>query len=435
MNSLNHCPGIRLRTIGFVCALAGCGITLPGALAQSYTTVIESREKFRPPRSRVLQFGSFGEPSFNDRGDVAFFGSVFGRQTNTRNNTIIAMKSKGKVKLLSREGTEGTVRRVGTVTPSDLGRTPQINQSRRVAYFVELEADDGFLAVANPKAKSVGFVGLTGFDPSTVEFGFNRKKRISILANDTAVDDSPQSVFRVAGRNLDPLVAVDEIPIGLPITTTFTGFGDPVIDNNDQLFFTADISEDADIFDGIWYGRTGDPTPLVTIFDVAPNPLGAAGSNKFDAFDGKPGVSPDGDNVAFAATVSGTQGIYRADVSSGAVSFVTNDNGSLFAPNGAVVSQLQDFRPPAINNSGDIAFLVQAKTVGVEDAADTLLYYPANGTPTVIAAVGQVLPIDGVEREVINLRFGSASGINTRGQVVFTASFGNRSSGIYIYNP
>ncbi len=49
--------------------------------------------------------------------------------------------------------------------------------------------------------------------------------------------------------------------------------------------------------------ETGDPTPLVTIFEWPPNPLGAAGSNKFDAFDGKPGVTPDGDYVAFAATV------------------------------------------------------------------------------------------------------------------------------------
>ncbi len=261
----------RPLSVSFAAALVSTLVVsvgyAPTAFSQTITTVVETRESFKPPRSPRLTFGSFGDPSFNSRGDVAFFTAVSGRRINSRNNTAIVLKTRGKFKMIAQENVPMRIRRVGLYNPAGLGRKPIVNDSRRVGWYsaggpaldpdVVVDSTLNYLNVATPNGRSVQFASLTGFSAMTVAFDFNRKKKFSIDAIDSSAPTSPESVVRIAGRNGDAIASVGEIPPGLPIDSTYELFGEPVLDDNDQLFFTADISEDADVFDGIWYGRNG----------------------------------------------------------------------------------------------------------------------------------------------------------------------------------
>ncbi len=442
---------LKPRVLGLAAAMSGTLLTTPGAAAQTISKVVESRDSFKPPRSTRLTFGSFGDPSINKRGDVAFFASVSGRRINSRNNTTIVLKTRGKFRLIAQENVPQRIRRVGIYNAAALGRKPIVNDSRRVGWFsaggdaldpnITVASTDDSLNVATPRGRSTQFATLTNFSANTIAFDFNRKKKFSINAIDSSAPTSPLSVVRIAGVSGDAIASVGEIPPGLPVDTIYDDFGEPTIADNNNLFFMADISDLGSDFDGIWYGGNDAPIALATIFQNAPTRIGVPGTQPFQSFDGKPGVGNSGDLVAFAATVNGNQGIYQASVSSGQASFVFDTSSSFVSASGLFVNGLNSFLPPAINDDGDIAFLVAGSAFAGAPSFNTtrtnnrLIYIPAGGTPQLIIGVGQSLTIEGESRTVTDVRFGSEAGMNESGQIIFEASFTNQKSGIYIFTP
>ena len=79
-----------------------------------------------------------------------------------------------------------------------------------------------------------------------------------------------------------------------------------------------------------------------------------------------------------------------------------------------------------MNNNGQVAFLATSNVTGKTGI------YGWNGSKLEkVVAPGDVVNIDGKDKNVIDIRFNPMRALNAKGQVVFTASFDDRTSGVF----
>jgi hypothetical protein len=88
--------------------------------------------------------------------------------------------------------------------------------------------------------------------------------------------------------------------------------------------------------------------------------------------------------------------------------------------------RLSSFQSPGVNKKGQLAFLATSSSTGKTGI------YAWNGSGLVkVVMPGDVVTIDGKDKSIIDIRFNPVRGINSNGVIVFTASFDDRTSGVF----
>jgi hypothetical protein len=379
-----------------------------------------------------LHLGSFGAPTINDTGSVAVYATVYGKGVDSTTNTLVA--------LVNRTGTGRKIVRKGDVAYdggffqypfSALGTLPVINKSRHVSWTGEYVAQsdpnsgssDWFvIALGNPNGTWSDYAArnVTWYVDGMPELALNVRNATSVngFLYDRIAKDFVSTVFRLTMSVTTAIVTQGDSPIGMPLGSTYNTFGVPTIDDKNNLYFVADISDSGDAFDGIWFGKNADPGPLVVKGQSAPGT-----SSKFSTFSDSPCPSPDGTKCAFTASAGGTNnGVWIADTVSKAVSLVVTTTSSVDGSS----EQLSNFQPPALNNKGQVAFVATSSVTSKNGI------YAWNGAKLIkVIGIGDPVNINGKDKKVIDIRFNPVHALNSSGVVAFTASFDDRTSGVF----
>lgn len=312
-----------------------------------------------------------------------------------------------------------------------------INNRGQIAFRAGRIADDGFSTI--PGIYRAGADGrlttivenerrfdFIGFNPSMNDFG-----SVSFAARvDGGAGDDYEAIMQGAGGNRVSTIADTREEFA------FFGF-DTSINNRSEVAFKAEL----DNFDeGLFSGRTG-VGPITTHY--------LASTSVFDGTDTRPSINNSG-NIAFSESIDFTLGIFAGQEGSfrtvqapdpdiSVSEPVLNDRGvvafersfvddDLFVTEivtgptrGPVVPVVDTrgpfadfgFRPPALNNDGDVAFLGT-----LDDFTTTAVFVGPDPVADRVVAVGDTLDGD----TVTGLRF-CEEGLNDSDQLTFIADF------------
>jgi len=411
-------PRLWLVAIGGLTLLLLSGTSLN---AGSIEAVITSRQGLKGIKG--VHFGSFGEPTINDGGAISVYASVYGKGVDSTANTLIA--------LVNRTRTARTMIRKGDPVGngyefSALGTDPVVNNSRHVSWTAEYADTKNTLwfviALGKPNGTSSGYAArnVTWYVDGMPELALNARNATSVngMLRDPISQDYLSTVFRLTLAVTTAIVTQGDPPIGMPLGSTYNSFGVPTIDDKNNLYFVADISDSGDAFDGIWFGKNADPGPLVVKGQSA-----AGTSSTFSTFSDSPCPSPDGKRCAFTASAGGTNnGVWVADTASKAVSLIATTTSRV----DGTAEQLSNFQPPALNNKGQVAFMATSSVTSKSGI------YAWNGAKLVkVIGIGDSFNINGKDKKAIDIRFNPVHALNSSGVVVFTASFDDRTSGVF----
>jgi hypothetical protein len=344
------------------------GVTASPAAAQEYSFVKVAdsvQDGFDP-------FG-FGCSSVNDRGDVAF--------------------------------------RAGRVAEDGFNVTDGIYR---------VDASDGSLVTIVEDEKRFDFVGR---NPSMNDLG-----EVSFAAN---LDKGDEAIFRGNGKKLVEIASTaDEF--------NFFGF-DTSVNDGGVVAFKAELDEDLGFDEGLF---SGSGKRITTHY--------LASTSQFDGTDSRPSINDLG-AIAFEETVDFDSGIFvtagtgfttiaAPDPDRSVQEPVLNDGGTaafetsffdeatqqfvsaIVTGNGGPLTTVVDttgpfasfgFRPPALNNGGDVAFLAT-----LDDFTTTGVFVGPDPVADRVIATGDTL--DGAT--VTGLTF-CEEGLNDSGQLAFTAFF------------
>jgi hypothetical protein len=382
--------------------------------AATIQNVIVSRQGIKGLKG--IRMGSFGAPSINDSGSVAVYATIYGKGIDASSNTAIVLLNRtGNARKIIQEGDDFNFTSFGTA--------PLINNSRHIAFDAEREVfvlKDGkvvlttvvVVGLGNPSGSWAAYPGSSLLSDLTT-FSLNSRNATALTAGVQQGD----TVYRLTRARSFPLVAAGDVPIGLPLSSTYSSFGAPGIDDKNNIYYVADISDAGNAFDGIWFGKNGDPQPLVIKGQDALN------GSAFSSFLDSPSPSPDGSICAFTASAGGTNnGVWTVNTRSKVVTPVVTTSSLVDGSS----ERLSNFQSPAVNKNGQLAFLATSsatKKTGI---------YAWDGSKLVkVIAPGDSMNINGKDKNVIDIRFNPMRGLNSKGIVVFTASFDDRTSGVF----
>lgn len=420
--------------------------------------------------------GSFGAPSINDKGAIAYACILSGSGLSSLSSNSVVVRLKGKKPahvaiqadnivddsfLPPVPGAPSAVSQTGRMYR--IGRDVAINNKNRVAFAGQLlytkssggidptfsTADTsvyGELTPATKKATAFYNFGLSRYldfseDIFTRTISLNTQGSIAYDAEFGITSDqfvpgfaysNPANYFTFDDGSRSPspvVIATTESPvIGLPYFTTFQSFSPSIIADHNVAFVVADISDTGDSFDGIWQGDNPDLQP-VTVKNTA-----APGGGKYATFGEKIGPSRNGKMCAFTATLSGSvsAGVFRVnkDGSKGVRIAAVGDA----APDNALSGNLGNFTAfdlAVTNNSGQVAF--QGSVAGTTTDRSGIWLSDRNGSSlSLIVVEGQTIRVGSVSKKITKIAFSPISGLNSKGQVAFTASFTDRTSAVIV---
>ncbi len=370
----SHAPRLVAMVFALVAGLAAAlGATLSDAGAQTaprytFTKVADSAEDGFDP-------GEFGCAAINNRGDIAF--------------------------------------RAGRPDPDGFNTIPGIYRA---------DADGSLTTIAQNRTRFV----FIGFNPSITGAG-----RVSFAATiEGGSRPDTESILRGAGGRLTAIATTKG-------RFRFFGF-DTSINNSGEVAFKAELDNDDE---GLFSG-TGSSRSITTHY--------LKSTSDFDGSDSRPSINNEGD-IAFEESIGfdpgifvGRTGTFRTvappDPEVFAQKPMLNDAGTVdfqrsffdeasmefveeivTADEGGQTAVVADtrggfssfgFRPPSLNNGGDVAFLAD-----LDDGTGGIFVGPDPASDRVIAT-GDTL--DG--EEVTNLRF-CEEGLNDSGELAFVADF------------
>lgn len=432
----------RCRVAPLVGALLATSVAFPfsSGNAQSFEVKAESRQKVRGAKGRAKFYGSFAAPSIADNGAVNFFSTIYGRRVDRRTNkAICAVAPYRLAKILIQTGNDIGQDKFGNrVVFNALTETPVITPSGKSiwtgTYYGNVSEESYIITtMSNAKGKRRFYRATTRFYSTGNDIDVNRKNRVVALGEYEVRDETGQltleaTIGSYSFKKFRPVIGVGETPIGFPLGVSYTTFGIPMIDDNDYVYYVADISDTKINFDGIWRGKNADPSPLITVNTSVPVVGGGSSTVTLKSFADSPSPSPNGQIVAFAAgTTEGSpnSGIWTINTSTLEVTPVAYTSTRV---EGAALS---NYQPPSVNDSGVVAFMAQPSGSNLPKAL-----YVANGTAvTKIIANGDTITLNGVQKKVIDVLFNPRGGLNSKGQVAFEASFDDRSSAIIVATP
>jgi hypothetical protein len=413
-----------LQIVALAVALMG-GQHLSAATIQK---VIVSRQGIKGLAG--LRFGSFGAPSINDSGSVAVYATLYGKGVDSTTNSMIALINRtGTARKIVREGENVSSTGGSFYNFLALTQSPIINNSRHTAWsgefvvYINNSPIDVFVvAMGNPNGTWTEYPPRGATVDGMPELTINKRNACSLKAQlfDDITQQSNDAAFRLTMSATRAIVSAGETPIGLPLGSTYSSFGNPTIDDKNNLYYVADVSDAGDAFDGIWFGKNADPNPLVIKGQSAKMGTGNA---TFSSFLDSPAPSPNGAICAFTASAGGTNnGVWIVNTKSKEITSVVSTDSFVDGSS----EKLTSFRPPAVNNNGQLAFLAASSVTGKTGI------YGWNGSKLVkVVAPGDTVNIDGKDKHVIDIRFDPTHSLNSKGVVVFTASFDDRTSGVF----
>jgi hypothetical protein len=437
--------------------------------------------------------GSFGAPAINSKGSIAYPCILSGNTVSAFTNTAIIFRKKGKKK--AQVAVQSGVTLDGSFLPFytqantfgypgsqiiySIGRTIGINEKNRVGFVAEVLNEVETFNYSNGAFTGTGFHEDDRTDYGVVfpiSGGFQNvcvskydgyeadvlDRTLSISSNGAVPRNS---VFQITPTRSVPgfayslptvldstigylgsptatvtypyylsesaIVATTESRvIGLPYDTTYANFSDAIIADHNRIFVVANLTETGKAFDGIWQGTNPNLQPVVVLDRDAPD------GGTFQSFDGKVGPNRKGSAAAFIANVTGgtvNRAVYRADRDGGNLKTIVAQGAN--AP--GTSDNFQSLELAAVNNKGSVAIL--ATTSGTNSTGDNLegvwVTDPAGNNLKLIVIVGQSLQVGKVQKRVTHIEFNPVSGISSKGQLAFTASFSDRTSGVFIATP
>lgn len=443
------------------------------ATAQSYdvraktydritATIVDSRGA--AARGRVFQ-GSFGSPSINDKGDVAY-SCILGGEGITAflNNSVVVRLAGEKTpprlavqsglvlddSFLARSSPSNTFPLPGSAQMYRMSRDVAINNGRKVAFmgnmlFTYYTVDDkgkrtltdsetatyGFLVPRTKEVKTFRNTNLNTYKNSFFEGIYTRTLSLSaqgtVAFNASFFVTSTKTVegfaYARSGNqfsSINVISTVDTNVIGLPYFAKFQAFTDAIVANNSNSFVVAQISEGNADFDGIWQGNNPDLQPVVVKTNKAPD------GGVFTTFAGTVGPSRSGKYCSFiASTTTGVTGVFRANVDGSQIINVARVGGRSVGAGNAAFSS---FTLAATNDVAQVAFFATLSTgksgIWLSDAS--------GGNLKLVAIEGGTMQIGTTTKTITKLSFNPVSGVNRSGKVAFTASFSDRTSAVIV---
>ena len=322
-----------------------------------------------------------------------------------------------------------------------------INDRGDIAFRAGRTSSDGLNSFDGIyRANADGSITTIVEDPNRKRFGFlgnfpsmNNLGEVSFAANLRSGSD--QAILRGNGKKLTTIATTAK-------EFNFFGF-DTSVNDSGEVAFKAELDPEFDFVEGLFSGSGKKTTThYLNSIDVS---LGGA-SVRFGGNDSRPSINEAGD-IAFDETIQpnfdpgifvGQEGVFTtiaAPVSDGSTSFqepVLNDGGtaafetSFFDENGQFVTAIVTgnggplttvadtngpfgafgFRPPSINNDGEVAFLAI-----LDDFQTTGIFTGPDATEDEVISTGDEL--DGAI--VSNLSF-CEEGLNDSGELTFIAT-------------
>jgi hypothetical protein len=412
--------------------------------------------------SKQVYQGSFGAPSVNDKGNVAYACILAGKGiTAFRSNSVVSrLKGKKPAVVCVQSGypnivSDGfgyppinTFLYPGSVYFYRIGRDVAINKKNRIAftaqslYTIYTVNDKGVRHYTDTDTATYGVLSPTSkkakhFNPIPVStyinffdgiltktVSLNAQSSIAYNANFFITTTKAVEGFAFSSPTDGGVIAtIESNVIGLPYFATFQSFTDAIIADNNIGFVTAQISDGNEDFDGIWQGNNPDLQPVAVKTDNAP------GGGTFTAFGDKAGPSRNGKYCAFiASTSAGATGVYRCDLD-GSNKIKIAAVGDAAPENGASgkLGTFNSFTLAASSDGGQVALL------GGVNGSDGIWLSDAKGNNLKLVVIeGQTLKVGSVEKTIKKITFNPVSGINRSGQIAFTASFTDRTSAVII---
>lgn len=403
----------------------------------------------------------FLRPLLNSSGKVVFLANLTGGGINNTNDAGIWYEDAGTLALIAREGDHAFGTASG-VSYGDLG-TPLLNSAGHIAFGSTL-VGEGINSTNNYGIWSEGsgsleLIARTGnhapHTPSGVTFrefirpsltlnSIGQMAFLAGLAGATVNSSNDQGIWLGGSSSLTLLVREGDFVPGTPIGTYLSSLNSPAINSASQVAFSGTYSG-SEFGSGIW-STTSDSLRLVARYGTpAPGmPNGVVFSLSFS----DPVLNLSG-QTAFSAVLSGP-GIN----SSNAYSIWSEGSGTL-----ALVARTGDHAPgtpagvtfkwifenPQLNSAGKVAFITELTGSGVNLTNDVGIWAEdATGSLQLIAREGDQLEVaPGDFRTIQYLNFyenfsnnsdDHPSGFNDLGQLVFSAYFTDRTSGVFVSN-
>ena len=384
---LTHRPPSALRLFAIVFALAaGLAIVLGAMLSDAQAQAAPPQYTFTKVADSVedgFDPFSFGCAAINTRGDIAF-------------------------------GAE-------RLAPDGFNTDPGIYR---------VNATDGTLTTIAEDPKRFVTIGL---NPSINDLG-----QVSFAARlDGGNKPDTEVILRGDGKKLTTIATTAD-------RFNFFGF-DTSINNSGEVAFTAELDEEFGFDEGLFSGSGNKKSGVTTHYLTS--------TSEFDGRDSRPSINNLGD-IAFVESIDFTSGIFvgregdfrailapdPSDPSLGVGVPVLNDAGTaafqrsyfdeatqefveeIVTGNGGPLTVVADtredfaffgFRPPSINNNGDVAFLAT-----LDDFSTTGIFVGSDPIADRVIATGETL--DG--STVQNLTF-CEEGLSDSGELAFVATF------------
>jgi len=406
--------------------------------------------------TRAFQ-GSFGAPSINDKGNVAYACILAGGGMGAfSSNSVVVRPKKGAARVAVQAGhfvddgfgwggvPQNSSIETGSSEFYRMCENVAINNGNAVAFGGEVlftyktvtkdkttftdskTSAFGIALPTDPKLNSFSKKALVSFTSFSSDFlthsmSVDAQNAVGYNANFFITSTEAVEGFAYSGTGGESVIAtVDSNVIGLPFLSTYSHFSDAVISNRNVGFVTAQI-QGSPQFVGVWAGNNPNLKPIAVITNKAP------GGGTFSSFTDTSGPSRNGKYCAFIATTStGTTGVFRATVN--------NKGGSGYIQVAAVggnapgtSSTFASFTLAGSNDAGQVVLLGTAGTqngIWVSNASGTGL--------RLVALVGQNMTIKSAAKTITDLNFNPLAGMNRSGQVAFTASFSDRTSAVIV---
>jgi len=394
--------------------------------------------------------------STGDTVNVPISATAFANISTSFNN-FLAVNREGSVGFTAGLFVQGTVTYDSTtINSSGASVTERINNPY----------DDNFstLYIATPNGSFVAAVGANqDYDPSRftafdVPFGLYSQNRgavtgssagsrdVEIVGNGTVSGLYFGNIFR-----MDLIGRTGTSAAGLPINATYSSFSLPGVNNAGVASSNVDVNSTPNVFSGIYnIGTAGRPGFFLGTGTVAPGTEGT-----FSGITSSPWLASRG-NLAFSATIADddviTSGIFvgrvrndELNLSGGSVQLLVSAGSTSLAPmdgkfnNSAGESTdavFASFEQPGINNRGTVAFLATVTGTNIDTTNDTGLWVVPAGTDNetrtakIVVRTGDLLYVDGVQKEVVSVGFNPYYGLNNRNELVFSVSFADATSGV-----
>lgn len=417
----------------FILSALFLGLISNHASAATFQTIAITRQK--AVSSPNLRYAAFGEASINDEGSLAYYASVYGGGAPFKSRSAIFIrfgKNAQRCRLIAQNGVSRPFNDTRTVF-DQLGQKALINNSNLVLWegLVGDTTYTAFLNLSNSSNQTFNLISIldvqSGQEPV---LDLNDSNMYSFLALDTNKPSDPPTLFRADLDTFKRLVAVGNQAVGLPLGATYTAVGTPTLDEQNDVYFYAQISAPATSFEGLWHVRNSDnqntARAIATLSTNAPTTGGA----KFTAFNDAPIPSSNGTYCAFNATVDTINGIWMADFTKNTLSKVVKDGNRTTNQK----NTLSAFGTPAINNFGNVAFLATGKK-GKTSSKGLYFYTKGFGSISKLIAIGDDFNFQGQSVTVLDISFSSRGGLNNRNKLAVVLSFSNGRSGVFVVTP